>query len=490
MVMTRTKTVSAAGATLAAGFLLSCGWMMGHASATNDPTVTAPAPVVAPVAASTAEPGRRPSFANLVSAVEPAVVHIRTTAVMKTMGEDEMPPQFREFFGQRGMRPQPPQRRQGTGSGFVIREDGIVLTNAHVVDGAKEITVTLHDGRELQAKVLGRDEKTDLAVLKLDAKDLPVAKLGDSSALAVGDWVVAIGNPFGLSNTVTAGIVSAKGRAIGAGPYDDFIQTDAPINPGNSGGPLFDEAGNVVGINSAIWSQSGGNIGIGFAIPINLAKELVPQLEEKGHVTRGWLGVTIQQLSPDVAESLGIEGQKGALVTQVSKDSPAAKAGIEPGDVITRYDGSTVGGHNALPPLVASTPIGKDVEVQVLRQGETKTLEVSVAKLDDPSAEASAAGGEQRGRLGLALRELTPEERAAHELAKGEGVMVTGVEPDSPAEEAGIKAGDVVLRVNRAGVGSVGALKAEVERTPKDRAVLLLVRPSEGTDRFAALPPR
>jgi serine protease Do len=485
--------LTAAGATLAAGFLLSCGWMMGHASADNVDAVAAPAPAVAP-AVPAAEPGRRPSFAGLVSAVEPAVVHIRTTSVMKTAGPgmdlDDLPPAFRQFFGQRGM--QPPQggqqRRQATGSGFIIREDGIVLTNQHVVDGAKEITVTLHDGRELQAKVLGRDEKTDLAVLKLDAKDLPVAKLGDSTALQVGDWVVAIGNPFGLSNTVTAGIVSAKGRAIGAGPYDDFIQTDAPINPGNSGGPLFDEAGNVVGINSAIWSQSGGNIGIGFAIPINLAKELVPQLEEKGHVTRGWLGVTIQQLTPDVADSLGVEGAKGALVTQVSKDSPAAKAGVEPGDVITKFDGKDVGGHAALPPLVAATPIGKDVSIDVLRHGKTKSLEVHVAKLDEPASDEPT--GEHKGRLGLSLRELTPQERSEHELEKGEGVMVQGVEPDSPAEEAGIKAGDVILRVNRAGVGSVNALKSEVEKTPKDHSVLLLVRPSEGTDRFAALAPR
>ncbi len=484
-----TPTTRTAGATLAAGLLLGSGYLIGHAE-------TPPAPMAAPIppavaVAAPAEPGRRPSFAGLVSAVEPAVVHIRTTAVMKTGGPGELPPGFpREFFGEHGMRPpqQGPQRRQGAGSGFIIRADGVVLTNAHVVDGAKEITVTLHDGRELQAKVLGRDEKTDLAVLKLDAADLPVAKLGDSSAIAVGDWVVAIGNPFGLSNTVTAGIVSAKGRAIGAGPYDDFIQTDAPINPGNSGGPLFDEAGNVVGINSAIWSQNGGNIGIGFAIPINLAKQLVPQLEEHGHVTRGWLGVTIQAMTPDVAESLGVDAKKGALVTQVSKNSPAAKGGLEPGDVIVRFDGKDVGSQATLPPLVAATPIGKDVPVVVLRQGETKTLEVSVAKLDDPASDEPAA--EDRSRLGLSLRDLTPAERSERELADGEGVLVVGVLPDSPAEEAGIKPGDVVLRVNRAGVSSVESLKAEVGRAPGDRPVLLLVRPTEGTDRFAALSPR
>ncbi|MBI3785855.1 MAG: Do family serine endopeptidase [Deltaproteobacteria bacterium] len=302
------------------------------------------------------------SFADLVDRVAPAVVHIKVVSVVKAASPMDGAP---ELFGRggpfgedspfRGMPfGQPPGGRQrGQGSGFIIRKDGIILTNNHVVDNAKEITVTLSDSREYSAHLVGRDPKTDLAVLKIDGKgDLPVVPLGNSEALHVGDWVVAIGNPFGLSNTVTAGIVSAKGRAIG-GPYDNFIQTDASINPGNSGGPLFDEQGNVVGINSAIYSQSGGNIGIGFAIPINMAKELVPQLEATGHITRGWLGVAIQKVTPDLADSLGVDAGHGALVAQVNSGGPAEKAGLKAGDVITKWDGKSVDSQHDLPMLVA-----------------------------------------------------------------------------------------------------------------------------------------
>jgi serine protease Do len=379
------------------------------------------------------------------------------------------------------------EARRGAGSGFIIRKDGVVLTNNHVVEHAKEITVALSDGRKLPAKVLGRDPKTDLAVLKIDGKEpLPVVQLGDSDGLAVGDWVVAIGNPFGLDNTVTAGIVSAKGRAIGQGPYDHFIQTDASINPGNSGGPLFDEHGNVVGINTAIFSQSGGNIGIGFAIPINLAKQLVPEMEEKGHVTRGWLGVSIQKLTPELAESMATDGAHGALVAGVTPDSPAAKAGLQPGDVIRRWDGKPIDEPGTLSMLVAGTPVGKTVPVEVGRDGKVRDLEVTVAKLADDET-ASDDGPTHRGKWGLALRDLTPQERRERNLDAGEGVLVTGVAPDSPAAEAEVKSGDVVLQVNRRPVGSVSALRAEVEKTASGKPLLLLVRPAEGGDRFAAL---
>ena len=420
--------------------------------------------------------GQAPSsFAPLAAAASPAVVHIKVVSVVKATAG-------RVPFGDGGT-------QRGAGSGFVIRADGVVLTNNHVVENAKQITVTLGDGRELDARVMGRDPKTDLAVLKIDpAGALPTARLGDSDALAVGDWVVAIGNPFGLSNSVTAGIVSAKGRAIGAGPYDDFIQTDAPINPGNSGGPLLDQHGEVVGINTMIWSQSGGNVGIGFAIPINLAKTLVPELEEHGHVTRAWLGVTIQKLTPDLAQSLGVEAARGALVAGVAPGGPAAAAGIEPGDVITRYDAKGIDEQAGLPMLVASTVVGKRVAVEVVRDGTTRTVEVTVAR--QAGDEAPEEGDERKGRWGLAVRELGPEERAQRDLEGGGGVLVAGVAPASPAAEAGIQEGDVILGVNRVPVASVAQVKQQVAAIPAGKPLLLLVRPSDGAERFAALTAR
>jgi len=432
-----------------------------------------------------------PSFASLVEAASPAVVHVKVVSAVKTgaveggfpFGEDG------PFRGFRSPMPPPSGRQQGTGSGFVIAKDGVVLTNNHVVENAKEITVRLSDGTELPAKVLGRDPKTDLAVLKVETKhELPVVRLGDSDVLRVGDWVVAIGNPFGLDNTVTAGIVSAKGRAIGSGPYDQFIQTDAPINPGNSGGPLFNERGDVIGINTAIFSQSGGNVGIGFAIPINLAKELAPQLEEKGHVTRAWLGVSIQQLTPELADSLGVEDTHGALVAGVTADGPAAKAGIKTGDVITAFNDKPIDAHNGLPTLVAASKVGTTAEVRVLRDGKQKTLDVTLAKLaEDEVAETAAPN---KGKWGLMLRELTPEERAQRDVADGQGVLVAGVAPDSPAEDAGLHNGDIVLQVNRRVVGSVDALKAEIAKVAEGKSLLLLVRPADGNDHFAALAAR
>jgi serine protease Do len=363
----------------------------------------------------------------------------------------------------------------------------MILTNNHVVENAKDITVTLADKREFSAKVVGRDPKTDLAVLKIEPTgDLPVAKLGDSDTLQVGDWVMAIGNPFGLSNTVTAGIVSAKGRVIGAGPYDDFIQTDAPINPGNSGGPLFNERGEVVGINSAIFSQSGGNIGIGFALPVNLAKQLLPELETTGSVTRGWLGVSIQKVTPDLAKSLGLDNAQGALVADVTSSSPADKGGIKRGDVIVSYSGKKIDESSTLPALVAATPVGKTVPLEVIRNGKTKTLEVTVSKLteqevaiDEPTA--------QKGKWGLALRDLRPEERERLGLKEDEGVMVTGVQPDSPAAESGVQVGDVILQVNRTAVASVAEVKEEVSKVTDDKPLLLLLRRADGHNQFATL---
>ncbi len=436
-----------------------------------------------------------PSFASLAAQASPSVVFIKA-AVVEKAGQpgpgfgfppspfgDESPFPFRP--------PTPPGggRRQGSGSGFIIRQDGVILTNNHVVEDAKEITVTLTDKQEYPAKVLGRDPKTDLAVLKIEPKGtLPVAKLGDSENLQVGDWVMAIGNPFGLSNTVTAGIVSAKGRVIGAGPYDDFIQTDASINPGNSGGPLFNERGEVVGINSAIFSRGGGNIGIGFAIPVNLAKQLLPELETSGTVTRGWLGVAIQKMTPELAKSLGTEEARGALVAEVTEDSPAAKGGIERGDVIVRFNGKDVQDSTSLPSIVAATPVDKTVPVDVLRNGTAKTISVTIAKLkDDEVAKAEEETGEQKGKWGLALRDLKPEEREQMGLKTSEGVMVGNVQPESPAAEAGVQPGDVVLEVNKKAVATVTDLKKELGKAATDAPLLLLLRRADGGNRFATL---
>jgi serine protease Do len=495
---TRKKALVAGVAAAAFGIGATTGSMAHPGFFTHPHPVAeaAAAPAAAPESPdATSVPGKSlPSFVSLVESVSPAVVHVKVVSVVKTGIPDGG---FQWPFGQDSPFPgfrfppaQPPSGRQlGSGSGFIIRKDGIVITNNHVVENAKEIKVALSDGREFPAKVLGRDPKTDLAVLKIDPKaDLPVAQLGDSDALKVGEWVVAIGNPFGLDNTVTAGIVSAKGRSIGNGPYDQFIQTDAPINPGNSGGPLFNQRGEVIGINTAIFSQSGGNIGIGFAVPINVAKEFVPQLETEGHVTRGWLGVSIQKLTPELAESLGVKETHGALVAGVTPGSPAAKAGFKTGDLITSYDGKPLDEHGGLPSLVAVTPVGSTVPVEVLRDGASKTLHVTVAKLADDEVRESAAPG--KARWGLALRELTPEERAERGVEEGQGVLVTAVEPASPADDAGLNAGDIVLQANRKPVGSVESLRNEVGKVEEGKHVLLLVRPAEGGDRFAALEAR
>ena len=333
-----------------------------------------------------------PSFADLAARVSPAVVNVKVTSVEKAAFPDQLFGKDFPFPGFEVPIPQQPQKfkRQGTGSGFVISKDGLILTNNHVIDNAQVITVTLNDKDQYKAKVVGRDPKTDLALLKIEPKEsLPTVSLGDSDAMRVGDWVMAIGNPFGLTKTVTTGIVSAKGRTIGAGPYDNFIQTDAPINPGNSGGPLFNMAGEVIGINTAIFSQSGGNMGIGFAIPMNLVKSLLPQLETKGTVTRGWLGVAVQPVTPELARSFGLQQAQGALVGDVMAQGPAQKAGIKRGDVIVSFDGKKVDDSAALPMLVASTPVGKTVPVQVIRDGKTTTVNVEIRQ-----TQRSNCGGE------------------------------------------------------------------------------------------------
>jgi serine protease Do len=372
------------------------------------------------------------------------------------------------------------------GSGFIISEDGYIITNNHVVGEAEKITVRLSDKEEYEAKAIGSDEKTDIALIKINVKHtLPTVPLGKSAPLQVGDWVIAIGNPFGLEQTVTAGIVSAKGRVIGAGPYDDFIQTDASINPGNSGGPLLNLKGEVVGINSAIFSQGGGNIGIGFAIPIDMAKSIVTQLKDKGKVTRGWLGVAIQAVTPELAKSFGLKEPMGALVAEVTKNGPAEKAGIERGDVITAFNGTPVKDSHELPALVARSPVGDKAEVTLLHNGKEKTISVKLGELTDQQAKASST--EESGESwGMTVSAISPEVARRFQLDRSQkGVIVTEVEPGSPAETAGIQAGDIVEEINRQPIDSVDAFNKAMTAAKEKETLLLLAKRGNATSFFA-----
>ncbi|MFQ5692762.1 MAG: DegQ family serine endoprotease [Nitrospinota bacterium] len=428
------------------------------------------------LAAGAAEAQRRPdSFADLAKRLEPTVVNIQVTTIQREtpfglrnpFGRgDPFEEFFRRFFGD-----QPPRefRRQGLGSGFIIDPEGYIVTNNHVVEKAAEIKVILMDRTEYKAKLIGRDPKTDLALLKIKPqKPLPATEFGDSDALRVGDWVMAVGNPFGFGHTVTAGIVSAKGRIIGQGPYDDFIQTDASINPGNSGGPLFNTEGRVVGINTAIIA---GGSGIGFAIPANMAKRLIDQLRETGTVVRGFLGVRIQNLTPQLAKRFGLKKTEGALVADVSDNTPAAQAGVERGDVIIEYDGHPIKDINSLVRRVANTAVGKEVKMKVLRGGRETTLKVKVGRL---SEEQVASAGARPGMLGLTLQELTPERARELGLKAQRGVLVRGVSPDSAAARAGIRPGDVVLEVNRQPVSDLNDLRGALSKS--DEGHLFLVQ--------------
>ncbi len=427
-----------------------------------------------------------PDFSGLVERLRPVVVNISTTSEVNGL-ENFMGPfhgpfkdfedPFERFFGpfRRGF------KQRSLGSGFVIDAGGFIITNNHVIENAEKIVVKIASSEEYEAEVVGRDSKTDIALIRIKgANGLTEAKLGDSDLLKVGEWVMAIGNPFGLESTVTAGIVSAKGRYIGAGNYDDFIQTDAAINPGNSGGPLINLRGEVVGINTAIFSRSGGNIGIGFATPINLAKELLPQLKKEGKVTRGWLGVMIQQVSPEIADSLGLDRPKGALVADVLEGGPAEKAGFKKGDVIVEYDGIEITASHDLPRLVARTTPGKHVKIKVIRDERELEVEVRIGKLEEEEVPVAASG--QSEKLGLGVQTLTPD--IAGDLGLEEdtrGVVVTSVEPGGPADAAGLRRGDVILEVNRKPVSDVSAFRRAVKRAPKGKSLLFLVRRGENT---------
>jgi serine protease Do len=443
------------------------------------------------------------SFADLADKLLPTVVNIATTQTLKQprgqSGLPDIPPGspladlFKNFLGPERAKP---RHVTSLGTGFVIDPSGLIVTNNHVIADAEHITATLNDGTVLPAKLMGRDEKTDLALLKVSPKKpLPAAKFGDSDHARVGDWVIAIGNPFGLGSTVTAGIVSARNRDINAGPYDEFIQTDAPINRGNSGGPLFDMDGNVIGVNSAIYSPSGGSVGIGFSIPANLVRSVVAQLRQFGTAKRGWIGVRIQAVTDDLAEGLGLPSAMGALITDVTPKGPAAKAGIHNGDLVVGFDGKKVGDSRALPRIVAETPIGKTVPVDLLRKGAKQTVKLTVAKLDDekpmkanpkpppPAAVKTSKPKSRVSQLGLSLAALDGDARAQFKLGGNvKGVVVTDVSPDSPAAEKNLRAGDVIVQVQNKAVRTPDDVARQVEADAKAGKKVELMLVNRGGD--------
>jgi len=434
-----------------------------------------------------------PDWVRLSKEAKPAVVNVSTKLNAEAptrpepRGRPERPDErsfedfFKRFFDESQRRPV-----RAAGSGFVLNSNGFIVTNNHVVENASDIQVKLGDGRELPAKVVGRDAKTDLALLKVDATGLPVIPLGDSTALQVGEPVMAIGNPFGLEQTVTTGIVSATGRVIGSGPYDNFIQTDASINPGNSGGPLINVRGEVIGINTAIFSRGGGSVGIGFAVPSSLAKTVITQLADHGKVERGWLGVSIQPLSKDLAKNFKRDNTDGALVSSVIEGSPAEKAGLKAGDVIVEFNGKKVAKATALPGLVADLPVGRDVPMVVVRDGSEMRLNARIARLEDETP-AKVADAQEKGQLGLSVQPITPPVARELGLKVKEGVLVRDVVEGGRAAEAGIRPGDVIVEINRQPVRTVEDLKVRVDNQAKNEPMVLLVN-RDGQALYLAVP--
>ena len=471
------------------------------ASAAPAPAATAPKlpaspqlPVTVPANVLAGSTG----FADLAERLLPTVVNISTSQTLKRRPDQQgqqgqQAPQgtpFDEFFKNFSDRDNRPRRVQSLGSGFIIDPAGYVVTNNHVIEGADEITVILDDGDEMKATLVGTDEKTDLALLKVTSKNpLPTARMGDSDKARVGEWVMAIGDPFGLGGTVTTGIISARNRDINAGAYDDFIQTDAPINRGNSGGPLFNMYGDVIGVNSAIYSPTGGSVGIGFAIPINAAKNVIAQLRTAGVVRRGWLGVRIQEVTDELAESLGIDRGRGALISGMDQNGPAQKAGLQNGDVVLTFDGRPVADNRALPRMVADAPIGKTVNLEIMRRGQKRTVPVTVQRLveddqkvasadPDTSKQKQAPRGPTVTNLGMTLAPITGESRRRYRLDdKVQGVLVTDVDTESAAGQKNIRAGDVITEVAQQKVTSVDDFNAKLteERRANHRVVLLQV---------------
>ena len=418
-------------------------------------------------------------FADLVSEVRPAVVNVEVVRAIQPAaqshlrwqrdGGEELPEIFRRFWSMPGFATPRPPRAEGVGSGFIVDASGLIVTSHHVVKDADSVTVTLQDGRKLEAQVVGVDPKTDLALLEVDVgESLPAVEFGDSDRTRVGDWVVAVGNPFGLGGTVTAGIVSSRGRDIGSGPYDDFLQIDAPINRGNSGGPLFDRNGQVVGVNTAIFSPTGGNVGIGFAIPANVAESVIESLRTDGKVNRGWLGVQIQSIDATMAEALGLDGAKGALVASVLADGPAAAAGLRPGDVILSFDGRSLDTMRDLPRIVAAVDSGTEVEIEIWRDGRKETLAATIATQGQELLASAATGDGGDVKLGVML--------APHGEPGKAGVAIAEVAPGSPAARNGLRPGDVIVQAGSAAVNGPGDVAGAVRSAASEsKPVLLLV---------------
>ena len=435
-----------------------------------------------------------PDFVELVEANSPAVVNISTTTHKTSgyhhpWGDLDIPENspfgdfFRHFFGEEGV-PQPEQEATSLGSGFILSRDGFVITNHHVIEGADEIIVRLSDKRELKAKVIGSDKYTDIALLKIDSDNLPVVEIGRSDEIKVGAWVLAIGSPFGFDHSVTAGIVSAKGRSLPKANYVPFIQTDVAINPGNSGGPLFDLNGKVIGINSQIYSRTGGFMGLSFAIPVEVAMRVVDQIKDKGEVTRGWLGVYIQEVTQELAESFGLDRPTGALVSQVIANSPAEKYGIKAGDVILSFNGKAIKDSANLPPMVGQVPVGSNAKVKILRDKRYKTLDVVIEKLpeDDESKPSPHKKESQGNRIGLEMSDLSP----AEQNKLGQGVRVVRVFPNSAAHKAGIRSGDIILEIDRNKVKNLSDFRKKVAKLSTGSMIPVLVH-RQGANKFLVL---
>lgn len=440
-----------------------------------------------------------PDFTRLVAENGPAVVNISTkqsSSIAQRLQQYSIPnlPEgspledlFRRFFDEEGPIPEDNLQSRSLGSGFIVSGDGYVLTNSHVVEGAEEIIVRTSDRREFVAKLIGTDKRSDIALLKVEAEGLPAARIGSGKDLQVGEWVLAIGSPFGFESSATAGIVSAKGRSLPSENYVPFIQTDVAINPGNSGGPLFNLDGEVVGVNSQIYSRTGGFMGLSFAIPIEVAMDVVEQLKTKGRVSRGWLGVLIQDVTRELAESFGMPQPRGALVAQVLPDSPAAVAGLQPGDVILSYNGRDVPTSSSLPPLVGATPVGESAGLVVLRRGERIELTIKIQELpedDQLAAEPGPTDKPEANRLGVVVRDLTPEMRRQFEIEPG-GVLIESVD-QGPAASAGLSAGDVILMLDNQPVGNLADFERILGAIEPGRATAVLVQRGD-TRMFYAL---